>query len=315
MTSRYMNITLHGRNFEVNVSDAANITDVRVAIKSACHPDLAHVGAPRIHIYDERYKYISSFAAITSNQLYFTTLEDGGVSLLVRIDELKSDEIRSTKYELIPPRSWYPIESAMFYPLTVRLRAFINSRVIDGWIMPENGMQFPGPSSSPSKLYIQEWYEEVYEGMLSKFKSNKVKSFAILGKPSEERSLFFMYLLYRLTRDSSHESFTPRPKRILYQRPPERYVLYDLVRKTYEPGMSSGEADILLRDPETFYYNFEGTWYIPGKGPAIFEAEPESLPCSHFITQEKAATWNIPLATGSENRVPNRKLRGKKLRE
>ena len=79
----------------------------------------------------------------------------------------------------------------------------------------------------------------------------KKESFAISGTPGIGKSLFFVYVLYRLIKDTATKSLSLKPKRVIYQWT-TRVICYDLQRQTVTQVTMDDAEKLVLKD-DTFY--------------------------------------------------------------
>jgi DNA replication protein DnaC len=102
--------------------------------------------------------------------------------------------------------------------LTTQLQSFANAELDDECLQSPNNAFLPYPQNEIKKIYVRKCYEDVFDLLL---KNIKMKSFAISGTPGIGKSLFFVYILYRLMKDFEEKTLSLRPNRIVYQRATE----------------------------------------------------------------------------------------------
>jgi len=78
-----------------------------------------------------------------------------------------------------------------------------------------------------------------------------MKSFAISVTPGIGKSLFFVYILYRLMKDFWEKTLSLRPNRIVYQKA-SQYTCFKLDDQI-AVELEHLEAKILLRKQDTLY--------------------------------------------------------------
>ncbi len=80
------------------------------------------------------------------------------------------------------------------------------------------------PQDEIKKLYAREFYEDVFKLLLDDIDDGK-KSFAISGTPGIGKSLFYVYILYRLMGDFRTKTLSWKPYRVVYQKG-SKYILH-----------------------------------------------------------------------------------------
>lgn len=83
-------------------------------------------------------------------------------------------------------------------------------------------MELPYAMQDMHKLYIRKAYTKIFEELAQRIDGGS-KSFAISGTPGIGKSVFFIYLLYRIMFDSEW-----KPETIVYHYGTDIYV-YDMV--------------------------------------------------------------------------------------
>ncbi|KAG9416841.1 hypothetical protein AC1031_001233 [Aphanomyces cochlioides] len=174
---------------------------------------------------------------------------------------------------------------------TDRFKAFTNAQIIDNCIISADGKLLPYPNKELQKIFVRTCYEDIYALLMAKIK-NGVNAFGISGTPGIGKSLFFIYILYRLVHDqSSQVSF----KRIIYQTADLVFTMFDLENYSVFEMESFGKQN-WLRDPQTFYI-IDGGLSAPFLSACIvlFIASPRSKRYRGFVKQRDAQEWYMPV--------------------
>jgi hypothetical protein len=125
-----------------------------------------------------------------------------------------------------------------------------------------------------------------------------MESFAISGTPGIGKSLFFVYILYRLMRDYVKKSLSLRPNRIVYQTVTE-YTCFDIENQT-AVEMEHLEAKALVRQQDTLYIIDGQTTPMSSSCIALFISSPRSQQYKEFVKQKMAKEWYFPVWTLEE---------------
>ena len=176
----------------------------------------------------------------------------------------------------------------------MQLRSFMNSRIIEGCIISENESDLlPYIPFKISKVYIRKCYQDIFNLFLDKI-SNGNEYFAISGTPGIGKSLFFVYILYRLTHNT-----TWKPKHIVYQKD-HKFYLYDMKNYMIYKGEAISDSDI-LESNETLYV-IDGRISTPtsAKCVTLFISSPRSDYYKSFVKQNMATEWYLPVWSEDE---------------
>jgi DNA replication protein DnaC len=126
----------------------------------------------------------------------------------------------------------------------------------------------PYPKDKIQKLYVRKCHEDVFNLLIHCINLN-MTSFAISGTPGIGKSLFFVYILYRLMDDFKKKTPSFKPNRVIYQSGPA-YKCYDLQQQIVTSIAYPRTAE-LVRQQDTFYI-------IDGQ-----TSEPFDSPCKVHI--------------------------------
>ena len=110
-----------------------------------------------------------------------------------------------------------------------------------------------------------------------------MKSFAISGTPGIGKSLFFVYILYRLIKDFTTKTMSLKPNRIIYQMGSD-YKCFDLHQKTVTER-SKLEAALVVREQDTLYIIDGQTTPVSSSCITLFISSPRSAQSNshHFL--------------------------------
>ena len=179
--------------------------------------------------------------------------------------------------------------------LTTQLQSFANAQLVNGCLQSANDLFLPYPQNEIKKLFVRKCYEDVFELLL---KNIKMKSFAISGTPGIGKSLFFVYILYRLMKDHSVKILSLQPNRIVYQMG-YSYRCFDLQQQTVALTTKI-EAEVLVLKADTFYVIDGQTTPLPSTCIALFISSPRSAQYKEFVKQKMAKEWYFPVWTLDE---------------
>ena len=179
--------------------------------------------------------------------------------------------------------------------LTTQLQSFANAQLVDEGLQSPNDVFLPYPQNEIKKIYVRKCYRDVFDLLL---KSIKMKSFAISGTPGIGKSVFFVYILYRLMKDFEEKTLSLRPNRIVYQRATE-YTCFNLENQT-AVELEHLEAKALVRQQDTLYIIDGQTTPMSSSCIALFISSPRSQQYKEFVKQKMAKQWYFPVWTLEE---------------
>ena len=178
---------------------------------------------------------------------------------------------------------------------------FANYKLVHDCIQSqsEDDSFLPVAGSDIKKLYVRQCYQDVFK-LLLEFIDIGRKKFAISGTPGIGKSLFFVYILYRLLEDRSQKNLSLNPVRIVYHAE-NQFCCYDLEKLIVTNlAPTQDEADKFLFQTDTLYILDGKTNYYPSSCIALFIASPRSDHFQHFVNQTKAMSWYFPVWTLNE---------------
>ena len=180
--------------------------------------------------------------------------------------------------------------------LSQQLQSFKNSQLVNGCIVSENNSLLPYPQDKIQKLFVRKCYEEVFGLFLHQVESG-TESFAISGTPGIGKSLFFVYILFRIIKNQSGW----KPKRIVYHTK-GGFECFDLENTIVSDlPIGTSEAAIFVREKETFYV-VDGRYAspLPASCVTMFISSPRSGQYKDYVKQKMATEWFLPVWTSEE---------------
>lgn len=176
--------------------------------------------------------------------------------------------------------------------LTTQLQSFANAQLVDECLQSPNDVFLPYTQYKIKKIYVRKCYEEVFDLLL---KNIKMKSFAISGTSGIGKSLFFVYILYRLMDDFYEKTLSLKPNRIVYQMD-STYLCFDLqTRIVTELKL---DASQMVRQQDTFYIiDGQSSTYLISSCTTLFISSPRSQQYKEFVKQKMAKEWYSPVWT------------------
>lgn len=170
--------------------------------------------------------------------------------------------------------------------------------MIDGCIKLPNNESLLYPRENIRKLYIRKCYREVFDLILEKINQKK-SSFTISGTPGIGKSLFFVYILYRLIKDLPINSLSLKPNLIVYQ-VGSSFRCFDLQRMNVTVLLRI-DAEMFLQKSDTLYIIDGGTSEPQlSKCTTLFISSPSSKSYKEFVKQKSALEWFFPVWTLDE---------------
>ncbi|EPZ34717.1 hypothetical protein O9G_004024 [Rozella allomycis CSF55] len=184
--------------------------------------------------------------------------------------------------------------------LTVCFTSFVADAFIRDRIMFCKEL-FPYPLNDYEikTFYVRQCYIDVFELLTARIERGK-KKFGISGTPGVGKSMFFLYILFRVLKGES--SF--KPKKIMYQNDLE-FLCYEfsteneLIVKKY--SRHEAYMDTVLQKADTLYIidGNEGS-PISSRCITVFISSPGSNDYKRFIMQNMATEWYFPVWTLDE---------------
>jgi Crinkler effector protein N-terminal domain len=182
--------------------------------------------------------------------------------------------------------------------LTTQLKSFAKAQLVEGCIQSPDQAFLPYPQDKIQKLYVRQCYEDVFHFLIQCINLNKT-SFAISGTPGIGKSLFFVYILYRLMDDFKTKTLSLKITRVIHQSGPT-YECFDLEQQTVTTTTLDDAAG-LVRQKDTFYI-IDGRTSVPlvSSCVVLFISSPRSEEYKAFVKQKKAKKWYFPVWTLAE---------------
>jgi hypothetical protein len=303
MPERYLNIEYSGIRTEIDVTAMEDLSEVRRAIKAELANNLADVDAPLLQLYDQQRQLITDLDDIPED--YYKKPKHGGLFLVIRTSPPPTRESSRNDLFVAGSTSFLSAEEDLsrkrqrfeLSDLTTQLKSFASSRLVEGCIQSQDQELFPYLQDEIKKLYVRKCYQDVFDLLLEQIKGGR-KSFAISGTPGIGKSLFFVYILYRLMDDFRTKTLSLKPKRIVYHCVDER-TWFDLEKQTVvELGQSDARA--LLRKQDTLYIVDGRTTPSSSTCITLFISSPRSEWYKEFVKQKTAKEWYFPVWTLAE---------------
>jgi uncharacterized protein with ACT and thioredoxin-like domain len=181
--------------------------------------------------------------------------------------------------------------------LTTQLQSFVNAELHEECIQSKDQSFLPYPHVDLKILYVRQCYRDVYNLILEDIKEGR-KLFAISGTPGIGKSLFFVYMLYRLLNDTSTENMITKPKYIVYDC--ARYMTcIDLENKT-EVDLDLNDAKKLIDKQDTLYVIDGKTTPLPSHCTTLFISSPRDGDYKQFVEHKNAIERYFPVWTLTE---------------
>ncbi|OAJ36810.1 hypothetical protein, variant 4 [Batrachochytrium dendrobatidis JEL423] len=317
MSKRYLNVEYAGTRTRIDITDFEDLSDAQDAIKAKYGPAMADIGAPQLQLYDQQGQLIADLddIAIENTPQYYKKRTRGGSCVVIGVlplpprqptqtdldsasaaastSHLPAEEGSSHKRQRTEPESESEPDN-----LTARLKSFANAQLVDECIQSTDHVFFPYTQDKIQKLYVRECYKDVFE-LLLKHISPSMESFAISGTPGIGKSLFFVYILYRLMDDFAEKTLSLKPNRIVYQMG-STYKCFDLQQQLVT-RTTEFDAEELVWKQDTFYV-IDGRTSEPLASSCIvlFISSPRSEWYKEFVKQKMAKEWYFPVWTLDE---------------
>ncbi|EGF84177.1 hypothetical protein BATDEDRAFT_84908 [Batrachochytrium dendrobatidis JAM81] len=315
MSKRYLNVEYAGTRTRIDITDFEDLSDAQDAIKAKYGPAMADIGAPQLQLYDQQGQLIADLddIAIENTPQYYKKRTRGGSCVVIGVlplpprqptqtdldsasaaastSHLPAEEGSSRKRQRTEPES-------EINDLTAQFKLFANSRLDKRCIQSQDQKLLPYPQNEVQKLYVRKCYKDVFKLLLAQI-GDKKKSFAISGTPGIGKSLFFVYILYRLIKGSRKKTLSLKPNRIVYQ-VGSTYECFDL-QQQFVARTTRFDAEELVRKQDTFYV-IDGRTSEPLVSSCIvlFISSPRSEWYKEFVKQKMAKEWYFPVWTFKE---------------
>jgi hypothetical protein len=301
MPKRFLNVEYSGNKTEVDITEAERLGEVQIAVKEAFSID---VGFGLIQLYDQQDQLITDLENIPKD--YYKKLKDDGLSLVIRTlppppRKSRSNELfaaGSTSYSSAEEDFYRKRQRIEISDLSTQLKSFAKAQLVEGCIQSQDQQELlPYPQDEIKKLYIRKCYQDVFD-LLIQHLNLKMKSFAISGTPGIGKSLFFVYILYRLMNDFRTKTLSLKPNRIVYHRANE-YTCFDLEKQSVT-RTTMLDAGGLVRDHATLYIVDGQTTPMSSSCIVLFISSPRSAQYKEFVKQKMAKEWYFPVWTLAE---------------
>ena len=300
---RFLNVVYEGNKAEIDIKDMERISQVQEAVERRYVKSFPEIDALRIQFYDQEDKQIDDFDDIPEE--YYSKRKDGGLELMIKLLPSPACSRQSTETNLFNDKTSLIAEEYQPFKkqrmeisdLTTQLKSFATCQIVDGCMQSSNQDVFPYPQDKIKKLYVRKCYQEVFDLLLDKISSG-MESFAISGTPGIGKSLFFVYILYRLMKDFSAKALSLKPNRIIYHTSTSRKC-FTLSEKTVT-AIPELDAELIVREQDTLYIVDGQTIPMSSSCIVLFISSPRSAPYKEFVKQKMAKEWYLPVWTLEE---------------
>jgi hypothetical protein len=312
MPKRFLNVEYSGTSTRINVTDMEDLSEVQDAIKAKCGEDVPGPSS-RIQLYDQQGQHINKWALFNSLPLEY--YDEDGPSIVIHISvpnskqsstehskNLTADEeslSNKRKRTQVTEHSVFTTQLQEHKLLTTLLKSFVSSsQLVEECIQSSNHDLLPYPLDEIQKLYVRKCYKDVFDLLLEDIGRGR-KSFAISGTPGIGKSLFFIYILYRLIKDFNLKTLSLKPNRILYQ-VGSAFECFDLQQQVVNTTTML-HAVGLVSEPDTFYI-IDGRTSEPliSTCVVLFISSPRSELYRDFVKQRRPKQWFFPVWTLGE---------------
>lgn len=304
MPKRFLNVEYSETKTRINVTDFEDLSEVQDALKAKLASALTHFDAPQLQFYSQQGQKITDLNEIPED--YYKKLKDDGLSLVIctsqpPIRESSMDEPfgpGSTSFLSVKEGLSCKRPSIEISDLTTQLKSFSNAQLVDGCIQSQDQVFLPYPQDEIKKLYVRKCYQDVFHLLIQHISLN-VKSFAISGTPGIGKSLFFVYILYRLMDDFRMKTLSLKPNRVVYQIG-STFECFDLQHQLVI-RTTKLDAEGLVREQDTLYI-IDGRTSEPlvSSCVVLFISSPCSEWYKEFVKQKMAKEWYFPVWTLAE---------------
>ena len=298
MNDLYLNVQ-YGNTLtaEVNITGISRLGGVQDAIKAKLGEAIP-VSAALIQLYTPNRDLITTWALFKSlPEEYFN---EGGSCVIIGTSPLPTRE--SSKNDLFEAGSLYLLTAEdvevqarkkqrfEITDLTTQLQSFANAQLVDECLQSPNDVFLPYPQNKLKKIYVRKCYEDVFKLLLNYI---EMESFAISGTPGIGKSLFFVYILYRLMKDFSIKALSLKPNRIVYHMGSGK-TCFNLENQT-AVEVEHLEAKKLVRQQDTLYIIDGQTTPMSSSCITLFISSPRSQQYKEFVKQKMAKEWYFPV--------------------
>jgi len=293
---RFLNVEYSGTRTRIDITDFDDLSEVQDALKVKLHHALSKVDAPQLQFYDQQDQQITDLDDIPED--YYKKLRDGGLVISIHISPPPIREPKATSFLSADedfPRKRYRIEIS---DLTTQMKSFSNAQLVEGCIQSQNHDLLPYPQEKVKNLYARKCYQDVFDLLLENIHRG-FESFAISGTPGIGKSLFFVYILYRLMDDFRRKTLSLKPNRVLYQMG-STFQCFDLQHQLVA-RTTKFDAETLVREQDTFYIiDGQKSEPLASSCVVLFISSPRSEWYKAFMKQKMAKEWYFPVWTMTE---------------
>ncbi|KAJ3392603.1 hypothetical protein HDU84_003852 [Entophlyctis sp. JEL0112] len=282
MPKRFVNVDCAGVTTRIDITDMEDLSELQDAIKKMFGD--AAPAAAFIQLWAGGFR-ITDLDDIPAE--YFTK---NGPSLVVRKTPPLSRDASSAHFD--SNTTFFKkqrTDGLLLRDLTTQFKAFKSAQLLNGCIFSPSQDFLPYSENEIVKIFVRVCYKDVFALLMKGIESGS-ESFAISGTSGVGKSLFFIYILYRLMEDKSKfgsaSSLTSSSSRFNPKR------------------ISHLEAARIVREPDTFYI-IDGSGSEPASSSCItlFIASSRSSRSDRykgFVKQKSATQWYFPTWTLDE---------------
>ncbi|KAI3631272.1 hypothetical protein MIR68_010762 [Amoeboaphelidium protococcarum] len=283
---------------KVYVKSTDDIADLRKAIKAENENKLAKVDSSDLKVFKNQAELSGE---PLDEEILITDLEEAGKkkmsALLVLIPESHVSSRLSPDTSLASTAKRQRLDE-----LSSRLKSFVNAKLIDQCISSGYNAYLPILDEKIQRLFVRKCYEDVF-GLLLEGIVAGVTWFGISGTPGIGKSLFFIYILFRIMNDDSPW----KPKRIVYQKGDE-FECYDLENHdVVGPTDGSVITNLICRSDTLYVADGRDTRPRMSACITLFISSPRSDHFKGFVKQQRATVCYFPVWTLEELSVCRQK--------
>ncbi len=303
-TKRFLNVQYGGQPERIKVADMEDLSEVRGEVKEK-------YGLTRGSAYIQLWKKTATENTLIEDldeipDEYYVKPKNGGLSLTIVLLPSPTPSCQASEISLVAGMSHLMTAEDIevqarkrqrieISDLTTRLQSFANAQLVNEYLQSPNDVFLPYLQNEIKKIYVRKCYEDVFDLLL---KNIEMKSFAISGTPGIGKSVFFVYILYRLMKDFPEKTLPLKPNRIVYQMG-STYDCFEL-QHLIVTSISEIEAARLVREQDTFYIVDGQSTPMPSSCTSLFISSSRSKQYKEFVKQKMAKEWYFPVWTLEE---------------
>ncbi|EGF76439.1 hypothetical protein BATDEDRAFT_28349 [Batrachochytrium dendrobatidis JAM81] len=221
MPKRFLNVEYNTISTEIDVTGISRLGKLKSAIKSEYGSAMADIGAPQLQLYTDSNKdqLINTWAAF--NSLAADYFAENGSCVVIGVSPPSSRQptqtdlfeagytsLSTANHQYFFRKKQRTETSVLFSPCQILFYNNVcKATENDGWILFGQDI----PSTSLNKLYIRDSYKSIASRI-----NPGIKRAIITGTPGIGKSLFLIYLLWKLVKEGKRVLFIYHPSTIYY---------------------------------------------------------------------------------------------------